>query len=544
MRTRSLRLYTAEPVQAPKESTVIAGRYRLDALIGEGGMASVWRARDLTLQRPVAVKLLFARDERDRQTLVDQFLREARIAAAVDHRNVIHIVDFGTVDGNQPFMVMELLEGNTLGHRLQRGPPLTLPELLHVASLTLRGLAAVHEAGIIHRDLKPDNIFLKDEPDGSLFPKILDFGISRSVEPASGRRSALTTREGIIVGTPEYMSPEQARGIKNVDRRTDIYSMGAILYEALTGRLPFTSENIGDLIIQIVTSSAPPVNDLNPAIPGDVSAIVAKAMARLPDERYQDALEMQRDLIAATEHHYGAPRRSLSDRPPPANRPSPAAGSISQDRLRTLEFPLDGSAHAPIELAETPPSSAPPRAASSRPPFAAPRRSLPVPWLIGAAALVVAVALGSGDLWRPTTSEPSVAPASAPAPEPAAKSPLARALDTVVPPAAPAPVVVRLRNVPSDASITVDGRSAPGDTLELPRDGAARVIQVSAPRRTSWQVTHTSDHDATYDVWLAQEPAPTVTTPERPTFPRKTRAPRDRTRSKTKPPSALRDLDF
>src|SRR5688500_11314319 len=134
---------------------VIAGRYELQSLIGEGGMASVWRARDQTLERSVAVKLLFARDERDRDKLVKQFVREARIAASVQHRNVIHIVDFGTTEERQPFMVMELLEGETLGHRMHRDPRLALPEVVHIASLTLRGLAAVHDAGIVHRDLKP-----------------------------------------------------------------------------------------------------------------------------------------------------------------------------------------------------------------------------------------------------------------------------------------------------------------------------------------------------------------------------------------------------
>jgi serine/threonine-protein kinase len=527
-------------VQVPKESTVIAGRYRLEALIGEGGMASVWRARDLTLQRLVAVKLLFARDERDRQTLVDQFLREARIAAAVDHRNVIHIVDFGTADGNQPFMVMELLEGKTLGSRLQRGPPLTLQELLHVASLTLRGLAAVHDAGIIHRDLKPDNVFLKQEPDGSVFPKILDFGISRSVEPASGRRSALTTREGIIVGTPEYMSPEQARGIKSVDRRTDIYSMGAILYEALTGRLPFASENIGDLIIQIVTSTAPRVHELNPSIPVEVSDIVAKAMARSVDERYQDALEMQRDLVAATERHFGAQRRSLSDRPPPPSRPPTADGTISQDRLRTLEFPLDAGASPPIELAVAPHSNTPPRPMSSHPPSTPPRRSWSVPWVLVVAALAVVIAVVGRDV--PSTTEPRSGETTAPPPDSEPKSALTRAIETVAPSAVPTPVIVRLRNVPQDATITVDGRPAPGDTLEFPRDRAERLIRVTAPARTPWQVVHASDRDTTYDVWLAQEPEPTAS-PDKRAAARKTRAARAPS-NKSKAPSALRNLDF
>jgi serine/threonine-protein kinase len=146
-------------VEVPEKPRLIAGRYELESLIGEGGMASVWRARDLTLERAVAVKLLYARDERDKEALVRQFVREARIAASVQHRNVIHIVDFGTTDEQQPYMVMELLEGESLAQRLQSERRLRMEELVHVASLTLRGLEAVHEAGIVHRDLKPDNIY-------------------------------------------------------------------------------------------------------------------------------------------------------------------------------------------------------------------------------------------------------------------------------------------------------------------------------------------------------------------------------------------------
>ncbi len=320
------------PVAVTQALTLIRGRYRLESLVGEGGMASVWKAKDLTLARPVAVKLLFARDDRDHDLLVQRFLREARIAAAVQHRNVIHIVDFGTTEEGQPFMVMELLEGESLGDRLQRDRTLSIGDTVHIASMTLRGLGAVHDAGIIHRDLKPDNIYLKVEG-GVVYPKILDFGISRSVEPTSGRRSALTTREGIIVGTPEYMSPEQARGIKNIDRRTDIYSMGVILHQALTGVLPFHSENVGDLVIQIVTSPTPRAIDVNPDIPEALSDVIARAMARNPADRFADAAEMQRAMIAAVEGSIGETlRRTLSDMPPLMNGAVEGLPVVPRDR--------------------------------------------------------------------------------------------------------------------------------------------------------------------------------------------------------------------
>jgi len=302
-------------VAVPKARTVIRERYQLESMIGEGGMASVWRARDLTLARLVAVKLLFARDDRDRSALTARFLREARIAASVQHRNVIQIVDFGTTEDELPFMVMELLEGEPLSGRMHRERQLPIPDVVQIANLTLRGLAAVHNTGIIHRDLKPDNIYLKRE-NQSVYPKILDFGISRSVEPQSGRRSALTTREGLIIGTPEYMSPEQARGVKDIDARTDLYSMGVIMYEALTGRLPFHSENVGDLIIQVVTGTAPTVHELVPEVPLDLSQVVEKAMARKREDRFPTAIEFQAALLDLADSGPQRISRMLSDMPP------------------------------------------------------------------------------------------------------------------------------------------------------------------------------------------------------------------------------------
>ncbi|HKP62945.1 MAG TPA: serine/threonine-protein kinase [Polyangiales bacterium] len=322
----------------PKARTVIRERYRLETMIGEGGMASVWRARDLTLARSVALKLLFARDDRDQNALTARFLREARIAASVQHRNVIQIVDFGTTEDELPFMVMELLEGEPLSGRMHRERQLPVADVVQIANLTLRGLSAVHTAGIIHRDLKPDNIYLKREND-SVYPKILDFGISRSVEPQSGRRSALTTRDGLIIGTPEYMSPEQARGVKDIDPRTDLYSMGVIMYEALTGRLPFHNENVGDLIIQVVTGTAPTVHELMPEIPLEISKVIERAMARRREERFSNAAEMQAALLDAASRADLRSTRVLSDMPQLDEQEGSGERRLGAHERATLEDP-------------------------------------------------------------------------------------------------------------------------------------------------------------------------------------------------------------
>ncbi len=298
-----------------KQRDIIAGRYRLDSPIGEGAMGAVWRAEDQTLKRQVAIKFLFVKGSRDPQGMVDQFLREARIAASVQHRNVIHTVDFGTVDDFQPFMVMELLNGESLGDRMAREPRLSMEQLIHIVSLTLRGLSAVHDAGIVHRDLKPHNVFLQRDAD-AVYPKILDFGISRSLKGRDERPSAIATSEGLIVGTPDYMSPEQARGELDIDRRADIYSMGAIIFEGLTGRLPFLAETIGDLIVQIMTTEPPRMTDVAPQVPKPLADLVAQAMSKNREHRFADARAMRRALLAAAEAAFSRGARAAASVPP------------------------------------------------------------------------------------------------------------------------------------------------------------------------------------------------------------------------------------
>jgi serine/threonine protein kinase len=311
---------------------VVADRYLLSSLIGEGAMGAVFQAEDQTLKRQVAIKFLFVRGTRDPQVMVDQFLREARIAASVQHRNVIQTVDFGTYDQYQPFMVMELLSGESLGDRMAREPGLTREQLVHILSLTLRGLAAVHDAGIVHRDLKPQNIFLQRDAD-AVYPKILDFGISRSVDPGGARASAIATQEGMIVGTPDYMSPEQARGESNIDKRSDIYSMGVILYEGMTGRPPFEAANIGELIVKIMTAEPPAIRELCPDIPQALSDLVTQAMSKDREQRFADARALRRALLAAAESALPSSRRAMSLPPGAPNstqvsRPPPVPGRL------------------------------------------------------------------------------------------------------------------------------------------------------------------------------------------------------------------------
>lgn len=345
--------------------TIVGEKYRLEAPIGQGGMATVWRAVHTTLDRPVAVKFLEAVGTGSQQ-LAERFLEEAKLAAGLRHRHVVDILDFGVTPDGKPFMVMEFLEGQSLADRYTDGPPVTDWELLEIVAMTLSGLAAVHDAGILHRDVKPENIFLVQDADG-IFPKLLDFGISRGFG-AVGR----VTRTGVVVGTPQYMSPEQARGKKDLDARSDLFSVGVVLYEGLAGEVPFDSENPGDVLIAVATEEPRPIEEIRPDLPRSVIDIVHRALRKKPEERFQTAREMRDAVMAVLQRaeplagrppsmvirtsyasaHGTGKLRVLSSPPPPLHRSTPAAA------------PAPG-APSPIEPARLPP----PRGA------AAPRRS-------------------------------------------------------------------------------------------------------------------------------------------------------------------------
>ncbi|HEX6245242.1 MAG TPA: serine/threonine-protein kinase, partial [Polyangiales bacterium] len=214
------------------------------------------------------------------------------------HPNVVQILDFGVHEELAPFIVMELLEGESLADLLGRGAEMPLSFVFELIVRVLDALKAAHAAGVIHRDLKPENIFLTSERGGLLNPKLLDFGISKILDATGVAR--VTTTHGHIVGTPAYMSPEQARGLKEIDQRTDVYSMGVVLYELLSGDLPFYSENPGDLLVLIMTAHEQPLGQRVPQLAGPLSDLIERAMAKRPEQRYRDAGEMLEAVIAVS----------------------------------------------------------------------------------------------------------------------------------------------------------------------------------------------------------------------------------------------------
>jgi phosphate/phosphite/phosphonate ABC transporter binding protein len=264
---------------------MIGGKYRLGRLLGEGGMGAVYAAEHTGLGTRVAVKLLnevFTTDP----SAVQRFRREARAAAAIRHPNVVEVTDTGTDDETGvPFIVMELLEGESLSSLLRRERVLSPGTAALVVSQILAGLAAAHEKGVIHRDLKPGNILLARTPDGGLTVKLLDFGISKFYENAA----VDVTATGAVIGTPRFMAPEQARGESDLDARVDIYAVGVLFYRMVTGKLPFAATTQDEVIRLILEGRMTPPRTLRPEIPTELEAVILRAMATDRAERYSDA---------------------------------------------------------------------------------------------------------------------------------------------------------------------------------------------------------------------------------------------------------------
>jgi tRNA A-37 threonylcarbamoyl transferase component Bud32 len=278
------------------------GNYRALSLLGEGGMGAVYLAEHPDIGRRVAVKVLRPEMIKDPQ-LLQRFMNEARAANAIRHPNIIEILDSGTTPEGTPYLVMELLEGEVLSGRIRRLGKLPLVDALEFAYQTASALAAAHEKAIIHRDLKPDNLFIiRDPSDPSRERvKVLDFGIAKlqtmSTGPGSG--GGMQTRTGTLMGTPVYMSPEQCLGTKTVDQRSDVYALGIIIFEMLSGRPPFLSEGFGELVNMHLNVKPPSLRQINPDVPAAVDTMVTKALEKAPEARQRSAAELQIDIRAA-----------------------------------------------------------------------------------------------------------------------------------------------------------------------------------------------------------------------------------------------------
>lgn len=293
-----------EPTAADRVGQLIGGRYKIQAVIGQGGFGAVYRALHTATGDQVAIKVLRT-DVQGAQDVVARFRQEAKQTSKLKHPNTVRVFDFGQMDDGNLFLAMEFLEGRTLSELLRKESPLQPERLIHIAVQVLKALSEAHAKGLVHRDLKPDNIFLQTvhgEPD---FVKVLDFGIAKSV---SGDTAADMTSTGAIIGTPRYMSPEQAKG-QGVDLRTDLYSLAIILHEGLAGTTPFLAESPLSMLLRRVQEEPPRVHEeLAVATPAGVCDAVLKALGREAAERFANADEMAAALQAGLKTETIAPR--------------------------------------------------------------------------------------------------------------------------------------------------------------------------------------------------------------------------------------------
>jgi serine/threonine protein kinase len=312
--------------------TVLEDKYQVEEMIGTGGMGAVYRAYYQAINRHVAVKVLHGKYAGD-AAIVERFKREARAAGAIDNDNICDVIDIGQTADKRPFLVMPLLEGKSLAEILET--PIGLDRLVDIGRQTLAALQAAHDAGIVHRDLKPENIFVTAVGDREDFVKLLDFGIAKIV---SENTLPDLTQTGTVLGTSHYLAPEQAQGAKHVDHRVDIYAMGIILYEGLTGQKPFSGDSHGEIVLKIIGEPFPLPSIVNPRVPKALERVVLRAMSRDPTKRYSRAEEMRlaleevarqtpavpkevRDESTVAETPFAQQREG--DSPSPPRRPAP-----------------------------------------------------------------------------------------------------------------------------------------------------------------------------------------------------------------------------
>ncbi len=329
-------------------SALIDNRYKLLRQLGAGGMGVVWEAEHTGVGRRVAVKLLHKELLTKESSLLGRLQREARLAGSLESPHIAAVLDTGVDPGTgSPYLVMEYLVGEDLQTLIARAGRLPHELALRIAAQACLGLKKAHEANIIHRDVKPANMFLARR-DGEVTVKILDFGIAKlRADELTSLEQASLTRTGSLIGSPLFMSPEQARGMKTIDQRADVWSMGVVLFNMLTGRTPYDSiDALGELILAICSTASPSVRDFAPEVPISVAEIVQRALQISPDMRYQTVAEMYDAIAAAIEGPRTISAAQLDEypEPPPGSRrflPATPAGPSGTAMLPSSVPPPD-----------------------------------------------------------------------------------------------------------------------------------------------------------------------------------------------------------
>ena len=478
---------------------ILNGKYRLLRQMGVGGMGAVYEATEVPSSRRVAVKVISTGDETRDRALVGRFHREAKATMSIDTDHIVRVFDTGNdAASGQPFMVMEYLVGEDLAQAFKRLGPLPPDTALRIVAQATFGLEKAHAARVVHRDIKPANLFLAEKEGGGLIVKVLDFGIAKiKMDQANITDSKSLTRTGSMVGSPLYMSPEQARGSKSIDHRADIWSMGVVLYQALTGRTPNQDiEALGELIIAICSELPRPVQELAPWISPELATIVHRALRFEPADRFQTADEMlaalmvllpngsalTADMLTPLTDEIRAHQAALMDATPaPLQRSASSSGqrygnsAIDPALARTTAAPDYDAPQPTGSMPSIPPpraplSIAPPAAktnegvATSRPGdlAAASGPSTVRSLAMGVIAALVAVGAAFGAYEAVSKpAAPVVTSASIVAPPPTTPTIAITATATAAPPPiAPAGKTVRVAILPLDATVEVDGVKA------------------------------------------------------------------------------------
>ncbi len=419
------------------------GKYRIQHLVGRGGMSEVYEALHTGLKKRVAIKAL--RPEfLSRENMVQRFLREGENAARIQHPHVVDTIDVGRVDG-VPYLVMEFLEGEALGDVFVREDRLSLERTADLMLPVMAAVSSAHEQGVIHRDLKPDNVMLASGTDGRLRPKVMDFGVSRLLD--ADATDKLTIDRGVL-GTPHYMSPEQARG-EVAGTKSDQYSLGVMLYEAVTGRLPHDRESILELLQIVSRGQFDPPSRFRPDLPAAFESLVLRAMSPQPADRFRSVREFGAELLpfasdrvkALWSPEFSPDERTKSEIPPPMS------GNHTPSLTHTTPAGLISSSSL---------LSAAPTTSSA----AAPASEKRFPWLAIVALLLLAGGVGGFFVWKNKNS-------ATPEPQAAAK---------------PGTFEVKVMATPASAAIQLDGKPVATGAFasSLPKDGTVHELVVTA----------------------------------------------------------------
>ena len=502
------------------------GRYQIVRLIGEGGMGAVYEALHVGLKKRFAIKALLPAVAQSEEARL-RFLREGEAAATISHPNVVAVTDVGTEAG-VPYLVMEYLEGQTLGDLLASRPVLGIEEAVGLLLPVVAAVAAGHDAGVIHRDLKPQNIFLCRGRFGEVTPKVLDFGVSKFTRED---RSAAITQTMSVLGTAPYMSPEQARGAKRVEFASDQYALGLILYEMLTGQRAHAGEHPLEILHNVASMTIRPARELLPELPPALDAVLGRMLAGQPGDRFRALHECGRALLpfadprtraamansfrpepeAAETSSVAAARAGATPGSAPAAHRSGLSAAHGPRRAEALSaqstpsFPIDTTLrHATGEAARVPHVAAPASAGGA----GARRSGRGAPVAVAFVAVAAAAVAGKLILGGPSPARPPVAAAPAVAVAPPAPS---RPAPVESPPPAEVPSKpFEIRAVPEDAQIALDDGAPASGRLELvlPLAGATHVLRVSAPGYVSKVVEFRGSESPPAEIALARVAQP------------------------------------